>query len=174
MKEQVRQFLKDQEQALALFDHTVPGNVIYAWNGMQNPWKSVLNALVIKICKHMPSRVNGFLLRNLLHMKIGKNVGIASEVDFDGLFPELITVEDNAIIGWRVNILCHEFTQKQVRLGRVHVKRNALVGAFSVIRSGITIGENSVVAMCSFVNKDVPDNEVWGGVPAKRIKKLTL
>lgn len=121
----------------------------------------------------MPSRVNGFLLRKLLNMGIGKNVGIASEVDFDGLFPELISIEDDVIIGWRVSILCHEFTQKKIRLGRVRVKRNALVGAFSVIRCGVTIGENAIVAMCSFVNKDIPDNELWGGVPARKIKELT-
>ena len=36
---------------------------------------------------------------------------------------------------------------------------------------GVTIGENSIVGAFSFVNADVPDNEVVAGVPAKIIKK---
>jgi acetyltransferase-like isoleucine patch superfamily enzyme len=36
----------------------------------------------------------------------------------------------------------------------------------------VTVGENSIVAAYSFVNRDIPKNEVWGGVPIKRIKKL--
>jgi acetyltransferase-like isoleucine patch superfamily enzyme len=36
----------------------------------------------------------------------------------------------------------------------------------------VTIGENSIVAAHSFINKNIPKNEIWGGVPAKLIKKL--
>lgn len=172
MQEQIRQFLRDKNRAVLLFDYTAPGNVVHAWTKIQNPFRFAFNVLVIKICKYLPFSTKNFLLRQLLGMKIGKNVGIASEVDFDGFFPMLIAMEDNVVIGWRVNILCHEFTQRKIRLGRVRVKQNALIGAFSVIRSGVTIGENSMVAMCSFVNKDVPDNELWGGVPARKIKEL--
>ncbi len=173
MKEQIRQFLKEQHRAVLSLDYTSPGNITYEGVSLQNPFRSVFNIFVIKLCKYLPLRIKSFFLRKLLGMKIGKNVGIALEVEFDELFPELITIEDNAIIGLKVYILCHEFTQRKIRLGRVHIKQNALVGAFSVIRSGITIGENSIVAMCSFVNKDVPDNELWGGVPARKIKELS-
>ncbi|MEO5912577.1 MAG: hypothetical protein ABIP95_16955 [Pelobium sp.] len=37
---------------------------------------------------------------------------------------------------------------------------------------GVTIGENSVVAAGSVVSKDVPDNTIVGGVPAKFIKNI--
>jgi len=33
----------------------------------------------------------------------------------------------------------------------------------------ITIGENSIIGACSFVNKDIPSNTIWAGVPAKQI-----
>jgi acetyltransferase-like isoleucine patch superfamily enzyme len=105
-------------------------------------------------------------------MKIGKDVGISPDVDMDAFYPELISFDDGVIIGWKVNILCHEFTEDSIRLGRVHFGKNVLVGAFSSIRSGVTIGEHSVVAMDSFVNKDIPPYEIWGGVPAKFIKKV--
>ncbi|WP_029903693.1 acyltransferase [Prevotella sp. 10(H)] len=54
----------------------------------------------------------------------------------------------------------------------VLIKQNAFIGANSTILKGVTIGEGSVVGACSVVTKDVPDNEVWGGNPAKFIKSL--
>lgn len=39
---------------------------------------------------------------------------------------------------------------------------------------GVTIAENSVVAAGAVVTKDVPDNTIVGGVPAKVIKKLDV
>jgi acetyltransferase-like isoleucine patch superfamily enzyme len=55
--------------------------------------------------------------------------------------------------------------------GRVIIGRNARIGSHSVVMPGLTIGENAVVAACSFVNKNIPTGELWGGVPAKRIQK---
>ena len=37
----------------------------------------------------------------------------------------------------------------------------------------VTVGKNSVVAAYSFVNKDIPDNEIWVGVPASFKSKIT-
>jgi len=42
----------------------------------------------------------------------------------------------------------------------------------AIILPGITIGENSIVASGIIVSKDVPDNTVVGGIPAKVIKQL--
>ena len=101
----------------------------------------------------------------------GKNVVIAAYVEIDPYFPELITIEDNVIIGVGSIILAHEYSQDKVRKGKVHIKERALIGAASLVRSGVTIGKNSVVAAKSLVNKDVPDQTIVGGVPAKIIKK---
>lgn len=49
---------------------------------------------------------------------------------------------------------------------------NAWIGGGSVILAGVTIGENSVVGANSVVTKDVPDNVVVAGSPAKIIKQL--
>lgn len=51
----------------------------------------------------------------------------------------------------------------------VHVKRNATLFVNSVVLPGVTIGENAVVAAGAVVTKDVPDFEVWAGVPAKKV-----
>ena len=53
--------------------------------------------------------------------------------------------------------------------GRIVIKDWAYIGSGSHIMPGVTIGEGSLIAAGSMVTKSVPPNEVWGGVPAKRI-----
>ncbi|SFW17828.1 Acetyltransferase (isoleucine patch superfamily) [Sinomicrobium oceani] len=109
------------------------------------------------------------------HTKIGKNVFI----NFDCVFLDLggITIEDNVLIAPKVSLLSeghpispderHSLVPKPIR-----IKRNAWIGANATILQGVTIGENSVVAAGSVVSKDVPDNMIVGGIPAKIIKTI--
>ncbi|WP_103192495.1 acyltransferase [Formosa algae] len=46
------------------------------------------------------------------------------------------------------------------------------MGASSIILKGVTIGENSIIGAGSVVTKSVPCNEIWGGNPAKFIRKI--
>nr|WP_231402085.1 DapH/DapD/GlmU-related protein [Panacibacter microcysteis] len=55
-------------------------------------------------------------------------------------------------------------------LKAVVIKRNAWIGAAATILPGVTIGENAVVAAGAVVNKDVADNTVVGGIPAKVLR----
>ena len=50
--------------------------------------------------------------------------------------------------------------------------RNSVRGGHATINPGVTIGNNVVVASGAVVTKDVPDNVVVGGNPAKIIKKV--
>jgi nodulation protein L len=54
----------------------------------------------------------------------------------------------------------------------VRLKRNCWIGAGATILPGITVGENAVVAAGAVVTKDVEDNTVVGGYPAKIIKHI--
>jgi acetyltransferase-like isoleucine patch superfamily enzyme len=56
--------------------------------------------------------------------------------------------------------------------GKIHIHKNAWIGANATILPGVTIGENSIVAAGAVVNKDVPDNVVVAGIPAKVIKSI--
>lgn len=174
MREEVKEFLNNHDQLVIVLDCPSSTNVLYEWTTFQNPAKLFFNAFIIRFCKYLPLRLKNSLLRRLLGIKVGRNVGICPEVDFDMFFPQLISIGDNTIIGWKVHILCHEFTQRQIRLGRVRIGENSVIGAFSTIRAGITIGKNSIVAMHSFANKNVPDGEVWGGIPARKIRDTDL
>jgi acetyltransferase-like isoleucine patch superfamily enzyme len=57
-------------------------------------------------------------------------------------------------------------------VGPIRIKRNAWIGANATVTQGVTIGENAVVAAGAVVTKDVPDNTVVGGIPAKVIKTV--
>ena len=57
-------------------------------------------------------------------------------------------------------------------LKAILIKKNAWIGAGAIILHGVTVGENSVVAAGSVVTKDVPDNTVVAGIPAKIIKNI--
>ncbi|MGC3976985.1 MAG: DapH/DapD/GlmU-related protein [Paludibacteraceae bacterium] len=54
---------------------------------------------------------------------------------------------------------------------RTVVKKNASIGAASVILGGVTIGENAMIGAGSVVTKDIPANELWVGNPAKFVRK---
>mgnify|MGYP006451403683 FL=1 len=56
--------------------------------------------------------------------------------------------------------------------GKVVLKRNCRIGSHSTILPGVSIGENSIIGAHSLVNKDIPDNVVAFGVPAKVVRKL--
>jgi sugar O-acyltransferase (sialic acid O-acetyltransferase NeuD family) len=58
-----------------------------------------------------------------------------------------------------------------VLAGNVTVGSNSFVGANSVVKQGIRIGKNVTIGAGSVVLKDIPDNEIWIGNPAKRLTK---
>lgn len=109
------------------------------------------------------------------HTKIGKNVFI----NFDCVFLDLggITIEDNVLIAPKVSLLTESHplnpNERQSLIPKpIHIKKNVWIGANATILQGVTIGENSIVAAGSVVSKDVPDNVVVGGIPAKIIKNI--
>ena len=88
-----------------------------------------------------------------------------------------ITLEDGVFIGPNVNIVTENHAEQPELRHNVYtrpilIKRNAWVGAAAVILPGVTLRENAIVAAGSVVTKDVPDNAIVGGVPAKVIRKM--
>jgi len=97
-----------------------------------------------------------------------------------------IVIDDDVYIGASVKIYdtdFHSLYSEQRLLGSndpdiqskpVHIKRAVFIGAHSIVLKGVTIGEGAVIGAGSVVTKDVGDYEIWGGNPARFIKKLTV
>ena len=90
-----------------------------------------------------------------------------------------ITIGDHVAIGHEVLITVgsHEFGPSERRAGSdtyrpVVIGDGAWIGARAVILPGVTIGGGAVIAAGSVVNKDVPADELWAGVPARFIRGL--
>jgi hypothetical protein len=71
-----------------------------------------------------------------------------------------------------VNMINRAFGLNLDQVGKVDIHDNVFVGHGSIILTGVSIGPNAIVAAGSVVSKDVPENSVVGGVPAKIICSL--
>ena len=102
------------------------------------------------------------------NLKMGINFDIATFTYINSQFG--VTVEDNVQIGSHCSIYSHStIDQKQ---GPIILKKNCKIGTHSTIMPNVIIGENSVIGAYSFVNEDVPANQLWIGVPAKFKKNI--
>ena len=143
---------------------------------------------------HTPKEV-----RNLLSRLFGKTVDESFRVfpPFYTDFGKNITVGKNVFI----NACCHFQDHGGVSLGDgcqighnvvfatlnhglapedrqttypapITLGKNVWVGSNSTILQGVTIGDNAVIAAGAVVTKDVPENTIVGGVPARIIRKI--
>lgn len=113
-------------------------------------------------------------------LTIGEGVGISNTAIVSHC---RIVIEDDVRIGGGTKIYDTNFHSldveertgrrpEQVRTAPVHIKRGAFIGAHCMILKGVTIGENSIIGAGSVVTRDIPDHEIWGGNPARLIRRL--
>lgn len=106
---------------------------------------------------------------------IGKNVFIGAGTEFN--IKELITVGNDCLIASGCRFVDHDHGTALNELMRLQpcptqkivIENNVWIGANAVILKGITIGSGAIIAAGAIVNKSIPSNEIWGGVPAKKI-----
>lgn len=113
-------------------------------------------------------------------IEVGNYVGISNAAI---IARNRVIIEDHVLIGGGVKIYDNDFhslaaeirkspsDQNNISSKPVLIKTGAFVGAHSIILKGVTIGKNSIIGAGSVVTHDVPDDEVWGGNPARKIKK---
>ena len=133
----------------------------------------------MNVIKELLYRLRGeFTTEKLINMgmKVGKNFKRLNGVILDPSHCWLIEIGDNVTMAPNVHILCHDASTKQflnyTKIGRVSIGDNVFVGAESVILPGVTIGNNVIIGANSTVTKNVPDNMVVAGTPAKVICSL--
>lgn len=112
-------------------------------------------------------------------LKIGNNCFIGDETLID-LYDNVV-LEDHVTVAQRVTILTHlnvgykdhplqKYFPKKSKA--VKLETGSVVGAGAIILSGITVGKKSFVAAGSVVTKNVPQNSLFGGNPARLIRKI--
>jgi len=114
-----------------------------------------------------PTKYN-WLVQNVQNFKLGYKTDIGAFTYINAKY--VVTIEDFVQIGSHCSIYSvSTIDQKQ---GPVLLKKNCRIGSHSVVMPGVTIGINAVVGAFSFVNRDIPDDVVACGVPAKVIKPI--
>ena len=164
---------KDERRHERLARHPTAGprNSLWSWPDAKHPLRVVFNYVCIVLARHAPSlRVKNWLL-GLAGVTIGTGVSWGLESTPDVFWPELVTVEDDAIVGYDATLLCHEFLQEEYRTGDVRVGERAMIGAGAVVLPGVEIGPDAQIAANSLVAEDVPAGETWAGVPAEPIDR---
>ena len=101
-------------------------------------------------------------------LKLGKNFDIGTFTYINARYG--VTISDLVQIGSHCSIYSHSTIDS--KKGSIVLGKNCRIGSHSTIMPNVSIGENSIVAAHSFVNCNIPQNEIWGGIPAKLIKKL--
>ena len=144
---------------------------------------------IIKNCKiGKNTKIWNFV--NLYECEIGNNCNIGSYVEIQNkvkigndviisshsFLCSLVTIEDNVFIGHGVMTINDINPPSKRRTGsdkewkKTLIKKGASIGSNATLLP-VTIGENAIIGAGAVVTKDVPDNAIVAGVPAKIIKK---
>jgi len=112
---------------------------------------------------------NGLSVWSLRKMgaTIGRNVYISAGAWIDPMFPDLLTIEDDVLLGVGARIAFHEFRATEFIAGRVTLGKGSLIGGFSLIGPGVRVGEGATIAGGAVVARDVPPSSIAGGNPAR-------
>ena len=114
-----------------------------------------------------PTKYN-WVVQNLDGLNLGINTDIGAFSYINAKYK--VVIEDEVQIGSHCSI--YSVSTIDNSSGKVVLKNNCRIGSHSTILPGVSIGKNSIIGAHSLVNKDIPDNVVAFGVPAKIIRKL--
>ncbi len=115
--------------------------------------------------------------KNYSNLTVGTNCHIGKNCFFD--LRDKIIIEDNVVISMQCTFITHIDMSKSdlaeiypASQAKVVIKDNCYIGAGSTILKGVILNRSSFVAAKSLVIKDIPENTLVIGVPAKEIKKI--
>ena len=121
--------------------------------------------------------VANFIKKHHLYGSIGENCFIQKRKL--PLYSNLIHLHDNVIVGSNVGFITHDGIYYLLnhkfgggfieRIGCIEVMNNVFIGAGTRILYNTKIGSNVIIGAHSVINKDIPDNSVYAGVPARFI-----
>ena len=120
-----------------------------------------------KIIEGKPTKYN-WIVQNLEGLVLGSKTDIGAFTYINALHG--VIIEDNVQIGSHCSI--YSVSTIDNNAGKVTLKNNCKIGSHSTVLPGIKIGKNSVIGAHSLVNRDIPDNVLAFGIPAKVVRKL--
>ncbi len=127
----------------------------------KNTWKK-------PVIKHGKLTKYNYVVQYPEKLKTGKNFDIGTFTYINSRYG--VTIGNNVQIGSHCSIYSHSTIDN--KHGPIVLKNNCKIGTHSTIMPNITIGENSIIAAYSFVNKNISNNEIWAGIPAKFKMKI--
>ena len=128
----------------------------------------------------VPTGLRLWLYRRM-GVRIGERVFIGLDTYLDCQFPELITIEDDVTVSFRVTVVVHDDARRPDRIepgagggtvAPVRLRRGCYLGAGCLVLPGVTVGERAVVASGAVVTRDVEPGTVVGGVPAREMGRV--
>ncbi len=162
----LRLFLPIEEGVYSYQTHPLE---CFGWNLYGFLCITHLNLFYDKILLPIPFR-KGFY--QLMGAQIGGGIIPISGQLLD---PHLISLGSNTHIGEDALLTPHAVTSdNKLYIGRIIIGENTMIGAKSTIMPGVKIGNGAMVNAMSLVtmNTVIADNEIWGGIPARKLKVI--
>ncbi len=137
-----------------------------------NFWKRALGVLFLLPAWFAPHTKLRVFFHRLRGIRIGKGCEIGYFVIMGNVHPEMIIIEDGAVVTAHCTLLEHDNAYYYTGRGAVDsrpvvVKKKAFLGIGCVVFPGVTIGERAIVGAMSLVKRDVAADSIVCGQPAR-------
>ncbi len=145
-------------------DHIRPFTTIYENSLLGNHVETGTNVVIRENCQIG----SGSIIGSGTVLDGGVTIGNNARIQSSNFIPPKIVLGNNVFLGPGVRFANDHYPVSN-KLTTTIVEDNVIIGIGAIILAGITIKEGAVIAAGSIVTKNVPDNFVMMGIPAKRV-----
>jgi len=141
-----------------------------SWLTIRWAFMALFHRLALPSLKWLVPSFIGNLYYQLMGCKIGRGAQINTPAMVDAY---MVEIGARTILGGDSVVNGHLFEKDGIHLAPVKIGSDVVIGTLAHISPGCVIGDGAVIAACAFLAKftEVPAGEIWGGIPAKCIRK---
>jgi len=114
--------------------------------------------------------IRTWYFRTIYGMNIAPDVRLSFKCRIDKTNPKGLTIGEKTMVTFDAIVLSHDYASRR-HAAKTIIGTHCFIGCGSIIMPNIVVGNHVIVAAGSVVTKDVPDNCIVAGNPAKIIKK---